>query len=63
MHVVRLLREFFILLAKVEDDDFLRRLDSVELEVDRIPIVDGFIILTYNFCYYNTLSEISKNRS
>jgi hypothetical protein len=54
MQEVRLLMELFILLAKFDDDDFFKRLDSVELEVDRNPIVDGFIILTYNFCYYNT---------
>ena len=49
MQEVRLFMELFILLAKFDDDDFFKRLDSVELEVDRNPIVDGFIILTYNF--------------
>jgi len=49
MQEVILLMELFILLAKFEEDDFLSRFDSVELDVDRKPIVDGFIILTYIF--------------
>lgn len=49
MQEVILLMELFILLAKFEEDDFLSLFDSVELDVDRKPIVDGFIILTYIF--------------
>lgn len=47
MQDVRLLMELFILLAKLDEDDFLSLLDSVELEVERMPMVEGFIILTY----------------
>lgn len=47
MHEVTLLMELFILVEKLEEDDFFRRFDSVELEVDLTPITDGFIILTY----------------
>ena len=47
MHEVTLLMELFILVEQLEEDDFFRRFDSVELEVDLTPITDGFIILTY----------------
>ena len=53
MQEVRLLIELFSLVAKVEEEDFFNLLDSVELEVERTLDVDGFIILTYKFCYYN----------
>ena len=59
MHEVRLLIELFILVPKLEEDDFFRRLDSIELEVERTPIVDGFIILTYK--YFAIITRLTTN--